>query len=142
MGKGTNGACPLTEENLTQLDDLYKLVTPTREEEKSFADELQASAEHLARYVEGSDKEVLGTTYKDLRAIVEQIQECGYFDQQAAAEEDEEVAEESKEVEEGESEESAQGAEEEQPDEEFPCEAEAAPVAEGEQNESHESMPS
>jgi len=77
---GTNGAVKVSEEKLDHLDELYKLINPSRETAENFEDELKAAAEHLACYLEPRDKEVLGTNYKDLRALVDSIHESGYFD--------------------------------------------------------------
>ena len=54
----------------------------------SFEEQLQSASEHLACYLEPRDKEVLGTTYKDLRTMIESIHSCGYFDQPAEKEEE------------------------------------------------------
>ena len=90
---GNNGATVLTEDNLNQLDELYKLISPTREGETSYADQLNAASEHLTFFLDSKDKEVIGTTYKDLREMVCKVHECGYFDRVAAAAEEEEEAE-------------------------------------------------
>jgi len=94
---GTHGAIKVTEENLDQLDGLYKLVNPSRDTENSFEDELKSAADHMACYLEPRDKEVLGTNYKDLRTLVESIHESGYFDKKQEVENgeaEEEVVEE------------------------------------------------
>ncbi len=144
---GQNGAVQLTEDNLNQLDQFYKLVSPTRESEErysmhlfyplgsncsvntkkswtslsrfknvpqmpsvkfnqasnkakmsdrshnvgifsstvvnffsSFEEALSAASEHIVNYVESKDKEVAGTTYKDLKDVVQKIENSHYFD--------------------------------------------------------------
>jgi len=93
---GSRGAPQLSEEQLTQLDELYKLVQPSREAERAFDEEIAAAAEHLQLYLSASEKEVVGTTYKALKEIVESIHSSGYLDQppaEAAAEEEEPAVE-------------------------------------------------
>jgi len=78
---GLNGACLLAQEQLDQIDTLFKLVTPVREEStdiNTFDEQVSGAAEHLAALVEGRNKEVAGTTYKDLIKIVQEISSCTY----------------------------------------------------------------
>lgn len=44
-------------------------------------------------YLDGKDKEVAGTTYKNLKDLISQINACGYFDKSQTAEEEEETKE-------------------------------------------------
>ncbi|XP_023218822.1 caprin-1-like isoform X1 [Centruroides sculpturatus] len=79
---GTNGALLLEEDKLSQLDEFYKLISPDRnseEEETSFEEQLLAAAEHLTSLLDGKNKEVLNTTYKNLKELLIKINECGYF---------------------------------------------------------------
>jgi hypothetical protein len=92
--EGKNGAVKLSEEQLNQLDELYKLISPSWEEE-DFEEQLKQSSEHIVNLLDGVDKSVVGTTYKDLLALITQVQECGYFEN--AATEATEVAEEQEE---------------------------------------------
>lgn len=52
----------LTEENLKHLDDLYKLVCPSRDAENQgtepFSQHLDAAAEHIYNLLEAKPKEV------------------------------------------------------------------------------------
>ena len=48
-------------------------------------------AEHLTFLLEGKDKEILGTTYKELHDMIGKIEECGYFNHVVEEEEEEEV---------------------------------------------------
>ncbi|XP_014681804.1 PREDICTED: caprin-1-like [Priapulus caudatus] len=90
---GRNRACVLSEENLNQLDGLYKMVSPSREPEEgdtgleSFAQQVAASAEHIYNLIEARPKGVLDTTYKDLRAVLTSIADSHYFDTEGASEE-------------------------------------------------------
>jgi caprin-1 len=80
---GSSGAVKLSEEQLEQLDELYKLISPSRDE-GDFQEKVKAASEHIVNTLEGSDKAVVGTTYKALKEMVGQIQECGYFEQAAS----------------------------------------------------------
>lgn len=53
----------------------------------SFDTQLNAASEHIVNYLDGKDKEILGTTYKDLKDMTERIIGCGYFDNPHAEEE-------------------------------------------------------
>ncbi|XP_071099989.1 caprin-1-like [Haliotis cracherodii] len=76
---GKHGAVVLTEENLNQLDELYQLISPTREGE-DYHKKLNAAAEHIVSLLESKQKEVIGTTYKDLKELIDLISGCGYFE--------------------------------------------------------------
>jgi len=99
FSKGQHGAVQLSEDNLNQLDELYKLISPTREnEEVSFQEQIVTSSEHFCNLLDGKEKDVIGTTYKDLKDVVGKIVESGYLDRPAGAEEEpEETVEEVKE---------------------------------------------
>ena len=45
------------------------------------------AAEHIVNFLDAKDKEVAGTTYKNLKDLIRQINECGYFDKTSADEE-------------------------------------------------------
>jgi len=80
---GINGACLVAQEQLDQIDNLFKLVTPVREEGtdiSTFDEQVSTSAEHLIALVEGRNKEIAGTTYKDLISVVQEISSCTYPD--------------------------------------------------------------
>ncbi|XP_074660277.1 caprin-1-like isoform X2 [Tubulanus polymorphus] len=87
---GSNNAVKLTEEQLDSLDELYKLVSPSREDnDKDINEQFASCSEHLMNLVDGKEKEILGTTYSALRALLTTISESGYFnapDDVAAAE--------------------------------------------------------
>lgn len=50
-----------------------------------FADQLVSAADHLQSYLERADKKVSGTTYKELRDLVERIEASGCFNSKADA---------------------------------------------------------
>ncbi|XP_075212065.1 cell cycle associated protein caprin family member [Lycorma delicatula] len=80
---GRNGAVKLTEEDLQHLDNLFTEVSPKRELEDGlppFPEQIQKAAEHLIFLAEGKNKEVIGTTYANLRQKIQEIHTCGYFD--------------------------------------------------------------
>ncbi|XP_076043050.1 cell cycle associated protein caprin family member isoform X2 [Oratosquilla oratoria] len=122
---GTNGAVQIASDRLEQLDSLYKVVAPCREETESrqqYQEHLQVAAEHIVGLIEWKNKEVsgIGSTYKDLKNLIDEINSCPYPEKapqvvpdvtEPAAEytngltEEEEVAEEEPEEEEEEEEE-------------------------------------
>ena len=55
----------------------------------SYAEQLAHSSEHILSFMESREKEVKGTTYKQLNEMVHKINECGYFDNLANREEEE-----------------------------------------------------
>ena len=64
----------------------------------SFSSQLTSASEHLVSYVERSDKPVVGTTYKHLHELVDQLNAAGFFEPSsgsAAQTDDAEVAVES-----------------------------------------------
>lgn len=105
---GKYGAVVLTDDNLTAFDELYQLISPSREGEKAFSEMLNVAAEHILSLVESRDRPVAGSTYKELMELVVLINGCGYFEcakeaeaeTTAAAEEQAEEVEEAKEEEE------------------------------------------
>lgn len=78
---GKNNACLLTEENLDLLDELYKLICPSRETESDtpFSEQLSVAAEHICNLLDAKPKEVLGTTYKELHDLLQLISNSKYF---------------------------------------------------------------
>lgn len=91
---GSNGAVLLSEAELSQLDELYKILTPTRQGNASYQTELSNASELVQLITEQSTKEFMGTTYKQLYVLLQRIDECGYFDNSSDQEEDEESQEE------------------------------------------------
>lgn len=85
---GKHGAIVLTEENLDQLDELYKLISPTRDGESDYLESLSEASEHIVSLLDAKDKPVVGTTsYKDLKELLDLISQCGYFEKAQATEE-------------------------------------------------------
>ena len=70
----------LTEDNLTSLDELFQLISPTRDGEENFATSLTTAGEHMISLLEGRDRPVAGSTYKELLELIHLIDGCGYFE--------------------------------------------------------------
>ncbi|XP_053924077.1 caprin-1 isoform X6 [Cuculus canorus] len=80
LKQGTNGVPVLTEEELTMLDEFYKLVYPERDMNMRLTEQYEQASVHLWDLLEGKEKPVCGTTYKVLKEIVERILQTSYFD--------------------------------------------------------------
>ncbi|XP_042197244.1 caprin-1b isoform X3 [Callorhinchus milii] len=80
LKQGWNGSFVLTEEELTLVDDFYKLVQPERDMNLRLCEQFEQSSVHLWDLLEGRDKAVGGTTYKKLKEIVDRLLCSGYFD--------------------------------------------------------------
>uniref|UniRef100_A0A8C4YDY1 Cell cycle associated protein 1 n=1 Tax=Gopherus evgoodei TaxID=1825980 RepID=A0A8C4YDY1_9SAUR len=80
LKQGSNGVPVLTEEELTMLDEFYKLVDPERDMNMRLNEQYEQASIHLWDLLEGKDKPVCGTTYKALKDVVERILQTSYFD--------------------------------------------------------------
>ncbi|OXB63231.1 hypothetical protein ASZ78_006520 [Callipepla squamata] len=80
LKQGTNGVPVLTEEELTMLDEFYKLVYPERDMNMRLNEQYEQASVHLWDLLEGKEKPVCGTTYKALKEVVERILQTSYFD--------------------------------------------------------------
>ncbi|XP_022252867.1 caprin-1-like [Limulus polyphemus] len=84
---GSNGAITLTEDDVNNLDELFKLLSPDRGSEEEevipFEEQLNTCSDHMFCLIEGKNKEILGTTYKHLKDLLLRINESGYFDHTA-----------------------------------------------------------
>lgn len=78
--KGRHGAVVLSEENLNQLDELYKLINPSREPNVDYQAQLNAAGDHVICLIDSREKEVVGTTYKALKELINDVSNCGYFE--------------------------------------------------------------
>ena len=54
----------LTEENLEQIDELYKMVSPARDASANYTEALAEASEHIISLLDARDKPVVGNTYK------------------------------------------------------------------------------
>ncbi|CAM2115671.1 unnamed protein product [Caretta caretta] len=80
LKQGSNGIPVLTEEELTMLDEFYKLVDPERDMKIRLNEQYEQASIHLWDLLEGKDKPVCGTMYKALKDVVERILQTSYFD--------------------------------------------------------------
>ncbi|KAM4898682.1 caprin-1 isoform 1-T2 [Sylvia borin] len=80
LKQGSNGVPVLTEEELTMLDEFYKLVYPERDMNMRLNEQYEQASVHLWDLLEGKEKPVCGTTYKALKEVVERILQTSYFD--------------------------------------------------------------
>ncbi|KAM9606083.1 caprin-1 isoform 4-T4 [Morphnus guianensis] len=80
LKQGSNGVPVLTEEELTMLDEFYKLVYPERDMNMRLNEQYEQASVHLWDLLEGKEKPICGTTYKALKEIVERILQTSYFD--------------------------------------------------------------
>uniref|UniRef100_A0A8C7FCZ0 Cell cycle associated protein 1 n=1 Tax=Oncorhynchus kisutch TaxID=8019 RepID=A0A8C7FCZ0_ONCKI len=78
----TGGGTPslLTDSELTNLDELYKLVGPERDQNTRLSDQYEEASQHFMDLLEGKDKAVAGTTYKALKDSLDRVLLSGYFD--------------------------------------------------------------
>ncbi|XP_076471944.1 uncharacterized protein LOC143301503 isoform X2 [Babylonia areolata] len=97
---GKYGAVVLTDDNLSSLDELYKLISPPAAGEEKFGERMTAASEHINCLLEGRDRAVAGTTYKDVMDLLQLIIGCGYFERAREIEEAEVEAEPTEETEE------------------------------------------
>ncbi|XP_060891642.1 caprin-1b isoform X1 [Labrus mixtus] len=99
LKQGVGGTPLLTDADLRAFDEFYKLVGPDRDQNVRLADQYEEASVHLWDLLEGKDKAVVGTTYKALKEILDQVLLSGYFDrvpshQNGVCEEEEEEEEE------------------------------------------------
>ena len=90
---GTNGACLLTEDELSYLDSIYELVDidGAESEEKKLSVRVSVAGDHLISLVERKEKNVIEeVTYAQVLAIIDKVVACGYFDKEIAVEVEEE----------------------------------------------------
>ncbi|KAM4734094.1 LOW QUALITY PROTEIN: caprin-1b [Anableps anableps] len=80
LKQGVGGSPLLTDGDLATFDEFYKLVGPERDQNVRLADQYEEASVHLWDLLEGKDKAVVGTTYKALKEILDQVLLSGYFD--------------------------------------------------------------
>ncbi|XP_048222895.1 caprin-2 [Perognathus longimembris pacificus] len=77
---GLNGAVYLPSKELDYLIKFSKLTCPERNENLSVEDQMEQSSLCFWDLVEGSEKAVVGTTYKHLKDLLSQLLNSGYFE--------------------------------------------------------------
>ncbi|XP_043337468.1 caprin-1 [Cervus elaphus] len=80
LKQGLNGVAILSEEELSLLDEFYKLADPERDMSLRLNEQYEHASIHLWDLLEGKEKPVCGTTYKALKEIVERVFQSNYFD--------------------------------------------------------------
>ncbi|XP_071975185.1 caprin-1 isoform X3 [Engystomops pustulosus] len=80
LKQGLNGVPVLSEEELSVLDEFYKLVEPDRDQTVRLTEQYEQASLHLRDVLDGKDKAVCGTTYKAVRELLDRILQSGYFD--------------------------------------------------------------
>lgn len=95
---GTNGALVVSEESFVQIDEFYKLITPSADAEEPVKEQQMAASLHIVKFLEGSPDSVVDTTYKALNELVTSIKKCDYFEQSQGNDDNDEEEEEEEEV--------------------------------------------
>uniref|UniRef100_A0A8C8YB10 Cell cycle associated protein 1 n=1 Tax=Prolemur simus TaxID=1328070 RepID=A0A8C8YB10_PROSS len=80
LKQGLNGVPILSEEELSLLDEFYKLADPERDMSLRLNEQYEHASIHLWDLLEGKEKSICGTTYKALKEIVERVFQSNYFD--------------------------------------------------------------
>ena len=93
LSEGKAGAPTLTADQLSQLEQLRKLVTPDREDTDrgGFEKQVSTSAEHLVGLAEHRARPVPnmeGVQYKDLAELMDSIRASGYLETRWAQDKD------------------------------------------------------
>ncbi|XP_048356953.1 caprin-2 isoform X4 [Sphaerodactylus townsendi] len=77
---GLNGATYLPPKDLDYLIKFAKLTCPGRSETLSVEDQMEQSSLYFWDLLEGSEKTVVGTTYKHLKHLLSKLLDSGYFE--------------------------------------------------------------
>ncbi|XP_010627265.1 caprin-2 isoform X2 [Fukomys damarensis] len=77
---GLNGAVYLPSKELDYLIKFSKLTCPERNESLSVEDQMEQSSLYFWDLLEGSEKAVVGTTYKHMKDLLSTLLNSGYFE--------------------------------------------------------------
>ncbi|XP_017660425.1 PREDICTED: caprin-2 isoform X5 [Lepidothrix coronata] len=77
---GVNGAIYLPSKELDYLIRFAKLTCPERNENLSVEDQMEQSSLYFWDLLEGSEKPVVGTTYKHMKDLLSKLIDSGYFE--------------------------------------------------------------
>ncbi|XP_074925255.1 caprin-2 isoform X1 [Chelonoidis abingdonii] len=77
---GLNGAIYLPSKELDYLIRFAKLTCPERNEGLSVEDQMEQSSLYFWDLLEGSEKAVVGTTYKHMKELLSKLLNSGYFE--------------------------------------------------------------
>ncbi|XP_006874809.1 PREDICTED: caprin-2 isoform X2 [Chrysochloris asiatica] len=78
--EGLHGALYLPSQELDYLIKFSKLTCPDRNESMSVEDQMEQSSLYFWDLLEGSEKAVVGTTYKHVKALLSKLMNSGYFE--------------------------------------------------------------
>jgi len=78
---GFRGAPQLNDAEILKLDTFFRLVSIDRQNlPGSFTDSISNTATYFQQLLEGRNKEVAGSTYRELKELILRIVDNGYFD--------------------------------------------------------------
>lgn len=80
---GENGACKVADNDLLVLEKINEVVQPKRPEntaEPTFVTTIKQAADHLSAIVDGRNKSFNESTYGSIKNVIDEIQNCGYFE--------------------------------------------------------------
>eukprot|EP00062_Callorhinchus_milii_P013442 gi/632961521/ref/XP_007896802.1/ PREDICTED: caprin-2 isoform X1 [Callorhinchus milii] len=77
--EGFNGALVLPRKEIGYLKEFCKIVYPERNQQISLEDQMDLVSCHLWDLLEGVEKTVAGTTYKQLKVVIKRLMVCSYF---------------------------------------------------------------
>ncbi|XP_074181953.1 caprin-2 isoform X6 [Rhinolophus sinicus] len=80
LKEGLNGAVYLPLKELDYLIKFSKLTCPERNESLSVEDQMEQSSLYFWDLLEGSEKAVVGTTYKHVKDLLSKLLNSGYFE--------------------------------------------------------------
>ncbi|XP_053777648.1 caprin-2 isoform X6 [Desmodus rotundus] len=80
LKEGLNGAVYLPLKELDYLIKFSKLTCPERNESLSVEDQMEQSSLYFWDLLEGSEKAVVGTTYKHMKDLLSKLLNSGYFE--------------------------------------------------------------
>ncbi|XP_069759230.1 caprin-2 isoform X2 [Narcine bancroftii] len=77
--EGLNGAFIISRKEIGYLKDFCKLVCPERNENVSIEDQMELVSNQMWDLLEGVDKMVVGSNYKQLKETISKLLKCSYF---------------------------------------------------------------
>ncbi|XP_032972571.1 caprin-2 isoform X4 [Rhinolophus ferrumequinum] len=80
LKEGLNGAVYLPLKELDYLIKFSKLTCPERNESLSVEDQMEQSSLYFWDLLEGSEKAIVGTTYKHMKDLLSKLLNSGYFE--------------------------------------------------------------
>lgn len=99
---GENGACKVSDDDLMVLEKIYEVVQPKRPEntaEPTFGAAIKQAADHLSAIVDGRNKSFNDSTYGTIKNVIDEIQNCGYFEKDLiVVEEEQDIPKDDKET--------------------------------------------